>query len=673
MVSLYPARKARPQAAAPFRTGLTLAGLVFVAAGLRLVALDTHPWGLHVDQVGIARDGLDLVRGQLTFPATYNTWLHAAQVAVLGASPVAVRVLPALVGSLFPLSVFLALRGLFGERTALLAAALGAVALWPVGLSRSGFSISYLPVVLALCLWQIVAGWQTGRARHWLAGGALLALAQYIYYPARILIIVLGLAVVYVLLYGPRQRLRPALWALPPFILGSMSLFFQPAQFAAESSRYNTVFLFAHEYNSNQPLVALARQVWYAFAMFFVEGDLIYRHNVARQPVYNALVAMAAVIGLALIVRRWQRPQHLLWFTWMAGMLAPMLLSIESPHFFRAVGVLPMAFVPPALGLDLALRQAEQRRRRGLGLAGLAGVLLFSLAHTVYTYFGPRYRGTPELYEAFMGRNMDLAVSINQFLGAGWQGHGWRVTDITPEPGLMVVMDPAVLLDETRRDTVRFIVPLGLDRSPAYRSLAAALQMPPEEAAAFHSVRLFVAPGHEQPGVSLLPTHRLIRVQDAPRTRTEQANGEDPPYRMYTSESLPPLPALPVACFPEGMTLRQTTTQVHPGAIQLSLLWSADERPTFDYTVFVHLVAQGAVVSQVDAYPVNGRYLTSWWRPGDLIADDYQLTVPPDITLTGAYLRVGLYRWDTVVNLPVTDCAGTALGDFVVLPLATAP
>ena len=71
------------------------------------------------------------------------------------------------------------------------------------------------------------------------------------------------------------------------------------------------------------------------------------------------------------------------------------------------------------------------------------------------------------------------------------------------------------------------------------------------------------------------------------------------------------------------------------------------------------MVAQETVVAQVDTYPAAGRYLTSWWRPGDALADAYALTVPEGTDLTGAYVRVGLYRWDTVVNLPATDCAGT--------------
>ena len=227
-------------------TVLALAAILLISVGLRMAWLDRQPWGLHADQLGPSLAALDALHGQRPFALPdYNIWLHAAAFSALGISPAATRLLPALVGSLFPWSVFLALHPMFGRRVALLASALAAVAIWPLALSRSGFSISYLPVVLGLFLWQLHAGWQTGRARHWIAAGCLLGAAQYVYFPARALLLVLGLSVIYLLIFGPRERLWSAWPLLPTFLLAVVPVYLHTGQLDAETTRYSTVFVLA--------------------------------------------------------------------------------------------------------------------------------------------------------------------------------------------------------------------------------------------------------------------------------------------------------------------------------------------------------------------------------------------------------------------------------------------
>jgi 4-amino-4-deoxy-L-arabinose transferase-like glycosyltransferase len=666
MRSSFPDR--RDEAPSSRRTALVLAGLVLVAAALRFYQLDTHPWGLHADQVGIARDGLNLVRGRLATAPSYNTWLHAAEIAVFGATPLAVRVLPALAGSLLPLSVFLAVRALFGPRPGLMAAALAALSIWPLTLSRLGFSIIYLPVVLGLLIWQLAAGWQTGRARSWLAAGLLLAAAQYIYYPARLVLPVLGLAALYALLTGPRARL----WRAWPLVLAAtlamVPLFWHTRQVVAEVVRYNTVSILAPENNGGQPVAALVHQFWLALSMFFYQGDANYRHNVPPHPVYNPLVLAAALIGLWRLLREWRRPRTLFWLTWIGVLLVPMLLSIESPHFLRSVGVLPLVFVPPAVGLAEVARWAEARGRGWLGLAAILVVLGFTLVHTGAAYFGPAYRGHSFLYYAYDGEDAELAVDINRFLGAGWQGSGWRAPNQTPLPGRTVWLDPVLWTDLERRELLRVLVPVALGETPAFGFIggASASNGAPPDA------RLVVVPGHEQQAVEYLPRNRLIRVQDGPLP-SWQPPGVQPVYRLYTTESPAALPAHAAACFADGIELLTGQAAYEGDQVRLNLDWRAVARNSFDYTVFVHLVAQEEVASQVDSYPVAARFPTSWWRPGDVIADDYALPVPPGTDLRDAYLRIGLYRWDTVTNLPVSDCAGHALGEFVRWPVPPPP
>jgi hypothetical protein len=95
--------------------------------------------------------------------------------------------------------------------------------------------------------------------------------------------------------------------------------------------------------------------------------------------------------------------------------------------------------------------------------------------------------------------------------------------------------------------------------------------------------------------------------------------------------------------------------------LTLTLHWQALQVLPADYKVFVHLVdAQGAAVTQDDAFPRAGRYPTWAWQPGDIVPDAHRLDLPPAPDLPpGPYrLLVGMYHPDTGERLPVSGPAG---------------
>ncbi len=84
-----------------------------------------------------------------------------------------------------------------------------------------------------------------------------------------------------------------------------------------------------------------------------------------------------------------------------------------------------------------------------------------------------------------------------------------------------------------------------------------------------------------------------------------------------------------------------------PNSLHLTLFWQANTIPAADVTTFVHLRdAAGQTVAQKDAPPAGGRYPTSLWEPGEVIADE--IVLPLDQLPPGEYTPVvGLYRPDT--------------------------
>ena len=78
---------------------------------------------------------------------------------------------------------------------------------------------------------------------------------------------------------------------------------------------------------------------------------------------------------------------------------------------------------------------------------------------------------------------------------------------------------------------------------------------------------------------------------------------------------------------------RPPHTGVGPAPVRLTLFWQATGPLSTDLKVSARLVSQaGEVVAVTDAAPVHFAYPTSAWRPGEIIADGYDLPLPVDIS-----------------------------------------
>lgn len=99
---------------------------------------------------------------------------------------------------------------------------------------------------------------------------------------------------------------------------------------------------------------------------------------------------------------------------------------------------------------------------------------------------------------------------------------------------------------------------------------------------------------------------------------------------------------------------------VEPGqAIPLTLYWQALASMDRGYTVFVHLLDEGGWIwGQKDSQPLDGFYPTSFWDVGELVEDEYELTVDPNVPEGNYTLVAGLYFLPTGERLPLLDGEG---------------
>ena len=110
--------------------------------------------------------------------------------------------------------------------------------------------------------------------------------------------------------------------------------------------------------------------------------------------------------------------------------------------------------------------------------------------------------------------------------------------------------------------------------------------------------------------------------------------------------------------------------QVAPGdTLLLTLYWQALVPIPERYTVFTHLLdGSERIVAQVDSEPQGGGLPTDRWDAGQVVQDNYALTIDPNAGSGLHVVEAGMYLLETLERLPVRDSdSGTHLGDRVLL------
>ncbi len=97
-------------------------------------------------------------------------------------------------------------------------------------------------------------------------------------------------------------------------------------------------------------------------------------------------------------------------------------------------------------------------------------------------------------------------------------------------------------------------------------------------------------------------------------------------------------------------------------SVHLALYWQDLSKTENDYTVFVHVLdANGKIVAQKDAPPLDGAYPTSIWDAQEIVKDAYALAIPADARAPFS-IEIGMYSPVNLKRLPVGS------DDHIILP-----
>ena len=352
----------------------------------------------------------------------------------------------------------------------------------------------------------------------------------------------------------------------------------------------------------------------------------------------NPVAALLLLLGL---IPLWRRQRLSAAWLLCLLLLVPAIVPFVWHHGRYTLPLVPFQMIAAAAGLFWL---ADRLRRRGLTALLLA---LFALGGAW---------GVPA-WGGMLANNVREVEEIDVALGR-WLAANVPAADVVAvdDIGAIVYLSP------------RPIVDLNGLVSP---EMWAARADPDFSAATVHLLAardvayLAVFPAWHAPLVANPEMARPVaRFQTATQTiigaREAAVYAMDWPYRREIAPQAP----LDVA-LGDVIRLRGSDWTADQSTAQLTLYWESVRPTPLSYKVFVHVLDEtGAIVTQADSLPVNGLAPTTFWVPGDLLRDRYDLLLPPGAAAGRYQVRVGLYT-EATGRLPVVD--PLAEGDAVLV------
>ena len=396
-------------------TAVGLGVILVLALGLRLLDLPSNPPALFEDELAgaasawsLATTGRDVEDTHLPFLGTrlehkmpiYGLSTLPFQ-AVLGQTPLAVRMPAALFGTATTALIFWLARILRRRRVeALIAAAVFATAPWAVHLGRVGWEPAAVLAFTVAGTGLLVDGLWSHRPRRVVAAAVVLALGAYAYQPALLEHALLALAVTAVFL---RRLGRRDLAALGAGAVAALAIL-APYLLALTDPQFTRRTLEVSVFRDGVDLDALSL----AWAHYWAQWDPVYlfgratfnQRNGPGMGVLMPLLIPVLIVGLVRLARR-PGPAGLVVLAWLAiGPVAAALTDDVVPHYLRGAFALPPLVLVAARALEpvgarvVALAMSEDRTDRVRAYVSVTG-MTFLAALLVQATFEPYFTRYP--------------------------------------------------------------------------------------------------------------------------------------------------------------------------------------------------------------------------------------------------------------------------------------
>lgn len=643
--------------------------ILLVAAVLRLYGLGHIPPGLTHDEADHGLTAWRIVNGvhAIYFTIGYGRepfydYATAVLMAIMGPTYLAGRLTAVFFSLLLLAAMYAWVRRALGRPLALLTLASLATSFWPLMTARQSLRSATLPVLFVLAVfffWQGLKkvgseGWGVERRNlllptlyapllPFITAGLFLGVSFYTYIPARVLWGVVPATAVY-LTVARRQRLTAvwlgvALTLLVGLLIAAPLLLYLRANPGTEVriGELQAPLTAA----ASGDLTPLWRNLRSGLQIITIKGDPSARYNLPYQPLLPPLMGFFFYLGLLTAV--WQVIRSLrfsptkkmpltspttavcLALLWLLAGLSPSLITGAEWSMTQAIGMQPVLYLFPALGVVQLVRfgfYVGPLQRNPAIRWGMIGVLWGLTAVFATNDYFNRWANDPHVrvqYEATM-------VAAMHYLNQSGRGDV-AISTITPSEFHTPALAQITLNSRVTPHWFDGRSSLLLPKSPTSTLILPGFTPLPAALAAF------LPP---QPPAEVLP----LRPTDLDRPLTiYQVDGAATLAAMQNQLTPPPAPTrfgTALALLGYGVVPAAPT----PGSVvQLLTLWQV-ERPLPHAQLFAHLLGQdGAPIAQADLLGVPGET----WQPGDYFLQLHELWLGEE-TAVGSYtLAVGLY------------------------------
>ncbi len=630
--------------------------LLWVTLALRTWALDTVPPGLTHDEASNGHDSAAILRGvhRLYFPVGYGheplyNYSVALVTLLLGQSIFTLRLTSVGWSVLtWVLTVALARRW-WGRRAALFTGAAITAGFWPLMMARLGLRATTLPPLLTASVLMydhaITAVKQAKAWRFYTMAGLFLGASFYTYMASR------GMLALYpawllILACLDRQTLR-RVWPGTLYVTGVAIAVGAPLflylnahpDLEVRIQQLGSALIDAKSGNF-QPLL---HNILDSLPMMVWRADPHWLYHISERPVLTPFLAIAFLGGILRAVLHLKDRRNMLLLLWLAGGLAPALLTSVDYNTLHAIAALPAVFLLITLGFE-ALWQSMRPLSRLTYILSVLLILGFlgTGIEASYAYFitWAQNRDVRVIYHhhiVTLGRHLDKSEAKTPVM----------ITSMYPGE----FHDPYTMEVTLKREDLH-IRWVGQN----------ALFFPKHQ-----SVRLYTEAQSTPAPVlwklmdeeSTLTSHLTFRPEDIPtevQGYTWHANTSWEKLLTMLDQKVqaapydpPPHPENPWLDCPvhygnlTQLLGYQVVSNTRTNSIEILSAWEVQSTTTQEWTLFTHLLdANGTLITQHDQLDAP-----SWqWQAGDRFVQRHALKLPPDLPQGTYAIALGWYVRD---------------------------
>ena len=412
--------------------------VLFTAFFFRFWQLDSIPPGLYPDEAmnGVnALEAIDNGQYKAFYPENNGREglfinIQAASIALLGNTPLALRIVSAKFGALTIGAVFLFLwlllqntsaNNAIALRIAFISSLFMSLSFWHLNFSRIGFRAITMPFFLILALtFLILALRNFSKSRlstfYFLSVGIFLGLGLHGYTPFRLMPL-LFVAIFIILAVKKTFPVKMLFWRFCLLAI-TMTLVFSPLllHFIKNpndfSNRHNKIYFFQQE----EPVKTLLKTLKDYALMFNIKGDCNSRHNYICNPQLNYVAGIFFLIGfIGLWFKKLRKSfdARYLWILYLGFFftLLPAILASEgSPHALRSIGTIPFVFAFVGIGIEIAYQKIKAVKSF-LIIPFFVLLVITTLLVDPYKYFAKWPKTNPDFSQNYL----DEALFLKQF------------------------------------------------------------------------------------------------------------------------------------------------------------------------------------------------------------------------------------------------------------------